>query len=118
MALACTLLANLAWIDLRSSLLPDALTYPLLWLGIVASWAGLGISLPQAIGGVVAGYLFLYLCAAILRSMAGRDVVGGGDVKLLAGLGAWLGAGWLTWGLLAACLAGVDRKSTRLHSRH
>jgi len=106
-AIASFLLVILAGIDWRSHLLPDVLTYPLLGLGLGLAWAGVGVTPAAAIGGAVAGFVFLYVCAAVFKRLGGREAVGRGDMKLLAALGAWLGAGSLVWVLALACVAGV-----------
>lgn len=88
---AALALLTLALIDAACGLLPDALTLPLLWGGLVVSWSGHGPVLHDAFAGVMLGYglpravFFVYKCARRC------DGMGGGDFKLLAGLGAWLG---------------------------
>ncbi|MFO8156450.1 MAG: prepilin peptidase [Pseudomonadota bacterium] len=90
-ALAWTLLA-LAVIDLREQLLPDALTLPALWAGLLLAAAGFGPAPVDAILGAAAGYGVLWLVAHGYRVSRGRVGMGGGDLKLLAVIGAW--AGW------------------------
>ncbi len=111
MLLAAFLLAG-AWIDARTRLLPDSVTLPLLWLGLLFN-AGDGlVPLAQAVWGAAIGYLALWLLNAGYKLLRGRDGMGGGDMKLLAALGAWLGAGMLLpvvflaalFGLLTACI--------------
>ena len=106
-ALAGTLLLLSALIDARTGLLPDALTQPLLWLGLAVSWMGLGLPPRDALAGVMLGYGLLWCLVLALRWFYGRDAMGHGDLKLLAALGAWLGWQPLLWALLAACLAGL-----------
>lgn len=106
-AIASFLLIVLADIDWHSHLLPDALTYPLLGLGLAWAWAGASVPLAVAVGGAVAGFAFLYVCATVFKRLGGREAVGRGDMKLLAALGAWLGAGPLVWVLALACVVGV-----------
>jgi leader peptidase (prepilin peptidase) / N-methyltransferase len=91
-------LIALTCIDLDHQLLPDSLTLPLLWLGLLASTAGLaarGHSLPvdpvSAIGGAAAGYLVLWAVYHGFRLLTGKEGMGHGDFKLLAALGAWFG---------------------------
>ena len=86
------LLVAAAGIDLRTTLLPDQLTYPLLWLGLLASLAEGGTSPESAILGAVAGYLSLWLVYWGFRLLTGKEGMGYGDFKLLAALGAWGGA--------------------------
>ena len=91
-------LIALAVIDLDHQLLPDWLTLPLLWGGLVASlgWAGfahesLPVSPADSILGAAAGYLSLWAVYHLFRLLTGKDGMGYGDFKLLAALGAWLG---------------------------
>lgn len=88
---ASTLVA-LAAIDADTTLLPDALTQPLTWAGLLAASLGLsGVSLHEALWGATAGYLFLWSVYWLFRLFTGKDGMGQGDFKLLAALGAWLG---------------------------
>jgi leader peptidase (prepilin peptidase)/N-methyltransferase len=91
-------LIALAGIDLDHQLLPDALTLPLLWLGLLASlYAELpgGVRPPadprSAIIGAAAGYLSLWTVYQLFKRLTGKEGMGFGDFKLLAALGAWLG---------------------------
>jgi leader peptidase (prepilin peptidase) / N-methyltransferase len=91
-------LIALTFIDLDQQLLPDTLTLPLLWLGLLASltgWASSAASLPKdpvsAIGGAAIGYLSLWTLYHLFRLLTGKEGMGYGDFKLLAALGAWLG---------------------------
>ena len=102
-AAACAILITwfliaLTCIDLDHQLLPDVLTLPLLWLGLVASATGLrsnGQSLPvdpvSAIAGAAVGYLSLWAVYHAFRLLTGKEGMGHGDFKLLAAFGAWLG---------------------------
>ena len=102
-AAACAMLVTwfliaLTFIDLDNQLLPDALTLPLLWLGLVASltgWASSAHALPSdpasAIGGAAIGYVSLWALYHVFRLLTGKEGMGYGDFKLLAALGAWLG---------------------------
>ena len=97
LAVTWTLIA-LTGIDLDHQLLPDVLTLPLLWGGLLASLgagAGDGASLPvspaEAIAGAGAGYLSLWAVYHLFRLCTGKEGMGYGDFKLLAALGAWLG---------------------------
>ena len=81
----------LAGIDWDTTLLPDNLTLPLLWAGLVASALGWTIPLPQALWGAVAGYLSLWSVYWLFKLATGKEGMGHGDFKLLAALGAWLG---------------------------
>ena len=89
-ALAATLVA-LAGIDWDTTLLPDSLTLPLLWGGLLCSVMGWTLPLPQAVWGAVAGYLSLWSVYWLFKLTTGKEGMGYGDFKLLAALGAWLG---------------------------
>lgn len=104
---AVLMLLALAFIDARSGLLPDALTLPLLWLGLALAWMGGAISLHEAVAGAMVGYGFLYVLFLGFRVWRGRDGMGHGDFKLAAALGAWVGPLSLAYVLLAACLLGT-----------
>lgn len=104
---ACCVLLVLAVIDARCGLLPDALTLPLMWAGLLLARAGVGVSLHDAILAVVAGYLLLWGVDRVFQVWRGRAGLGGGDMKLVAALGAWLGWEILPGVLLGACCAAV-----------
>ncbi len=89
--MVATLIA-LALIDFDTQYLPDDLTMPLLWAGIVSAALGwLPIKLGVSVGGAVAGYVSLWLVFHAYRLIRGKEGMGAGDFKLLAALGAWLG---------------------------
>ena len=88
--LGCWLMA-LGWIDLRRWVLPDLLTLPLILLGLLAAWLTAPATLLDRALGAAAGYLGLYAIAAIFRKVRGIEGIGGGDMKLLAAAGAWVG---------------------------
>lgn len=91
-ALFFSSLLGLAIIDSQTTLLPDALTQPLLWLGLIASADGwVTLPLTQAVGGAVAGYASLWSVATVFAYLKGKEGMGAGDFKLLAALGAWVG---------------------------
>ena len=85
-----TLLA-LTFIDFDTQLLPDDLTLPLLWAGLVANMFGLFVPLRDAVIGAIAGYLSLWIVYWLFKLIRGKEGMGYGDFKLLAALGAWLG---------------------------
>lgn len=87
---AAVLLA-LAAIDWDTTLLPDSLTLPLLWAGLVAAVLGWTIAPADALWGAVAGYLSLWSVYWLFKLVTGKEGMGHGDFKLLAALGAWLG---------------------------
>ena len=79
-------------IDLRTQLLPDSLTLPLLWAGLSFNLLGWGfVDLESAVLGAVFGYGSFWLIFQIFRLLTGKEGMGFGDFKLLAALGAWLG---------------------------
>jgi leader peptidase (prepilin peptidase)/N-methyltransferase len=85
-----TLLA-LTFIDFDTQLLPDDLTLPLLWGGLLANLFGLFVPLAEAVVGAMAGYLTLWSIYWLFKLIRGKEGMGHGDFKLLAALGAWLG---------------------------
>jgi len=101
-------LLALAAIDAEQQLLPDTLTLPLLWLGLLFNSSGLLVSPAAAIIGAVAGYLFLWLIYHGFRLFTGKEGLGRGDFKLLALLGAWLGWQALPAIVVLASLAGAS----------
>jgi len=88
----CAVLLLLARIDLRTHLLPDLLTLSLLWAGLLWCASDLGdLSLAQSVWGAVTGYIVLWLPCVCLSRWCGKEVMGHGDFKLSAAIGAWLG---------------------------
>jgi leader peptidase (prepilin peptidase)/N-methyltransferase len=100
-------LLTLGWTDLRSWLLPDLLTLPLIIVGLVAAFVFDPDQLTQRALGAALGYLSLAAVAALYRALRGREGLGGGDAKLLAASGAWLGAAALPEVILLAALAAL-----------
>ncbi len=101
-------LVALAAIDADTTLLPDAITQPLVWAGLLAASMGLiTVSLPDALWGAAAGYLFLWSVFWVFKLITGKDGMGQGDFKLLAALGAWLGWPALISLVLIASLTGA-----------
>ena len=105
-AWGATLLA-LALIDWDTLLLPDDLTLPLVWAGLAAAALGWTISPKEAIAGAVWGWGSLWVVATVFRWITGKEGMGGGDFKLLAALGAWLGPVALVAVVLVASLMGA-----------
>jgi leader peptidase (prepilin peptidase)/N-methyltransferase len=92
LALAFTwALIALTFIDADTTLLPDDLTLPLLWLGLLANVFGLFVPLRDAVIGAAAGYLVLWSIYWLFKLATGKEGMGYGDFKLLAALGAWMG---------------------------
>lgn len=108
-AITAFLLALLALtaIDLDTGLLPDRITLPLLWLGLIAAAAGHGPAPASAILGAVIGYLTLDALNRVARLLTGQDGMGGGDMKMAAMMGAWLGPEALAVALFIACASGA-----------
>ncbi|MFN3544123.1 MAG: prepilin peptidase [Thiobacillus sp.] len=101
-----TLIA-LAFIDLDTTLLPDSLTLPLLWLGLLFNLQGQFASLSDAVIGAMAGYLVLWSVYWLFKLATGKEGMGFGDFKLLAALGAWLGWQLLPVTLLLSSVVGA-----------
>ena len=100
-------LVALAGIDWDTTLLPDSLTLPLLWAGLVASALGWTITLHDALWGAVVGYLSLWAVYWLFKLTTGKEGMGFGDFKLLAALGAWLGVKMILPVVLAASIIGA-----------
>jgi leader peptidase (prepilin peptidase) / N-methyltransferase len=81
----------LAFIDLDTFYLPDDITLPLLWAGLLVNIAGLIVDLQSAVVGAIAGYLALWVVFWAYKFATGKEGMGYGDFKLLAAIGAWLG---------------------------
>lgn len=106
MALTWALIA-LAVIDLDHQLLPDDITLPFLWLGLLLSLAGVFVDTTDALIGAVVGYLSLWSVYHVFRLLTGKEGMGYGDFKLLALLGAWLGWQMLPLIILLSSLVGA-----------
>ncbi|MHB0973296.1 MAG: prepilin peptidase [Thiobacillus sp.] len=104
--LVWTLIA-LAFIDLDTTLLPDSLTLPLLWLGLLFNLNGHFTSLPDAVIGAMAGYGVLWSVYWLFKLATGKEGMGFGDFKLLAAIGAWLGWQMLPVTLLLSSAVGA-----------
>ena len=87
----CSCLLVLALIDFDTTLLPDDITLPLLWAGLLLNLSGLYTGLPDAVIGAMAGYLSLWSVYWGFKLLTGKEGMGYGDFKLLGALGAWLG---------------------------
>lgn len=121
LVLSWTLLA-LAVIDLRTQLLPDSMTLPLLWLGLLLSLGGVYCPPTAAIIGAALGYLLLWSVYQLFRLLTGKEGMGHGDFKLLAALGAWLGGAALPMILLLSsvvgAVVGIGLITLRRHDRN
>jgi len=100
-------LIALAAIDVDTQLLPDDITLPLLWLGLLLSVQGLFVDSETAVIGAAAGYLSLWLVFHLFRLLTGKEGMGRGDFKLLALFGAWLGWQSLPQILLLSTIPGA-----------
>lgn len=100
-------LVALTFIDLDKMLLPDQLTLPLLWGGLLFNLAGGFVPLADAVIGAMTGYLVLWSLYWAFKLLTGKEGMGHGDFKLLAALGAWLGWQALPIVLLLSSLVGA-----------
>ena len=104
----CAILICQFLIDLDTQLLPDTLTYPLLWLGLIAAALKVTtVPLSSAVWGAVWGYMSLWLVFQAYKLVTKREGMGHGDFKLLAALGAWLGAPLLLPVILLSSVVGA-----------
>ncbi len=101
-----TLLA-LTGIDFDTQFLPDNLTLPLLWGGLIANLHGLFVPLQDAVVGAIAGYMALWSIFWLFKLIRGKEGMGYGDFKLLAALGAWLGWKMLPLIVLGSSVVGA-----------
>jgi leader peptidase (prepilin peptidase)/N-methyltransferase len=101
------LLVAMTMIDYDTQLLPDDLTYPLLWLGLLVNLDGMLVPLRDAVIGAAAGYLVLWSIYWLFKLATGKEGMGYGDFKLLAALGAWLGWAMLPTIILLSSVVGA-----------
>ena len=94
-------------IDIGHKLLPDSITLPLLWLGVLLSLFDIFVSLEDSVIGVMVGYLSLWMVFMLFKLATGKEGMGYGDFKLLAMLGAWLGWQPLFVVILTSSLVGA-----------
>lgn len=106
MVFTCFLIA-LSGIDLRTQLLPDQLTLPLMWLGLIAAVDNLYIAAKPAVIGAVVGYLSLWVVWWLFKQITGKEGMGHGDFKLLAAIGAWTGLAGILPTVLLSSLVGA-----------
>ncbi|MFC3113981.1 prepilin peptidase [Cellvibrio fontiphilus] len=100
-------LIALTMIDIDTYLLPDDITLPLLWLGLILNSGGMFTDLSSAVWGAVAGYMSLWLVYQGFKLVTGKEGMGFGDFKLLAALGAWMGWQMLPQIILLSSLVGA-----------
>ena len=101
------LLIAMTFIDYDTKLLPDDLTYPLLWAGLLINIDGTFVPLRDAVIGAAAGYLVLWSVYWLFKLVTGKEGMGYGDFKLLAALGAWLGWAMLPTIILLSSVVGA-----------
>ncbi len=100
-------LVALSGIDIRTHLLPDSLTLPLMWLGLIASLDVLYMPAKPALLGAIVGYASLWTVWWLFKQATGKEGMGHGDFKLLAALGAWCGLNGLLPIILLSAVAGA-----------
>ena len=98
-------LVALTFIDIDTQLLPDDITLPLAWAGLLVNFFGTFVDLRSAVIGAVAGYMVLWLVYWAFRLIARKEGMGYGDFKLLAAIGAW--TGWQVLPFVIVISAGV-----------
>lgn len=97
----------MTFIDADTQLLPDQLTLPLVWLGLLFNLFTGFVPLQQAVLGAVIGYMSLWSLYHIFKLLTGKEGMGYGDFKMLAAIGAWLGVGILPIVVFAAAIIGI-----------
>ncbi|MBP7625845.1 MAG: prepilin peptidase, partial [Zoogloea sp.] len=97
----------LCFIDLDTQLLPDSITLPLLWLGLLLNLDSTFTDLAGAVVGAAAGYLALWSVFWLFKLTTGKEGMGYGDFKLLAAIGAWLGWQILPLTIMLSSLVGA-----------
>ena len=105
--LFCWALIALTFIDADTQLLPDQITQPLIWIGLLVNLGGLFTDLPSALIGTIAGYLALWSVYWLFKLVTGKEGMGYGDFKLLAAIGAWLGWSMLPVVILLSSFVGA-----------
>jgi len=100
-------LIAMSGIDIAHKLLPDSLTLPMLWLGILLGFFHVFVDLESSVIGAMAGYLSLWSVYIVFKLITGKEGMGHGDFKLLAMLGAWMGWKMLFVIILTSSLVGA-----------
>lgn len=115
-----SLMIILAAIDLKTKYLPDLLTIPLIWIGLIIQLfpKSQTVGPAMAIAGAASGYCVLWLLAKTYQLIRRREGVGFGDLKLLAAIGAWLGPAPLPWIMFLASLMVVTFHALRFLLKH
>jgi leader peptidase (prepilin peptidase)/N-methyltransferase len=104
-------------IDFRTQLLPDSLTLPLLWLGLLISLAPVFVDTREAVIGAAIGYLALWSVYWLFKLATGKDGMGFGDFKLFAAAGAWMGYAALLPVIIIAAVSGAVIGTILLRTR-
>ncbi len=104
--LTCFLVA-MTGIDFDHQLLPDNMTLPLMWAGILLSFWSVHTDLASSVAGAIGGYLFLWAVYHLFRLLTGKEGMGYGDFKLLGALGAWMGWQMLPLVILLSSVVGA-----------
>jgi len=99
-------LISLAWIDYDTQYLPDQITLPFLWLGLLLNLNGTFTDINSAVIGAIAGYLILWAVHHLFKLLTKKEGMGYGDFKLLALLGAWMGWQFLPQIIILSSLVG------------
>ncbi|WP_313904112.1 A24 family peptidase [Thalassotalea sp. PS06] len=100
-------LVALTMIDFDKMILPDQITLPLIWIGLLLNLNGMFVDIEQAVLGAVAGYMSLYTIFWLFKLITGKEGMGFGDFKLVAVFGAWFGYALLPLLILMASLVGA-----------
>ena len=102
-----TVFIPLFFIDAKHQILPDSLTLPLVWIGIIINYYGVITSLEASVWGAIIGYLSLWSIFWIYKILTKKEGFGYGDFKLLAAIGAWFGYQMLLYTIFASCIIGI-----------
>ena len=108
------ILISLTMIDVHKQLLPDNITLPLLWLGLIFALFDTYASLQASVIGAIAGYLSLWTVFQTFKLVTGKEGMGFGDFKLLAAMGAWMGWAMLPQIILVSSVVGAIAGSIML----
>ncbi|WP_092511655.1 prepilin peptidase [Xenorhabdus mauleonii] len=103
----CSTLLLLSIIDIKTYCLPDIITFPLLWVGILFNIDGNWVTIRSAVYGAISGYLFLWFLYWSCFYIFKKEGIGQGDLKLTAAIGAWLGVEMVPILILMASLSGL-----------
>ncbi|MFC4891586.1 prepilin peptidase [Pseudofrancisella aestuarii] len=105
--LLITFFIPLFFIDAKHQILPDSLTLPLVWIGLILNSYGMFTDLNSAVWGAIVGYLSLWCVFWLYKILTGKEGFGYGDFKLLAAIGAWFGVQMLLYTVFISCIIGI-----------